>query len=91
MSEARQIGPDDAILLRHWWHPGVPFDARLVVAMNENHGFGRAPGFAQPIIPIEEILLEVGFGPTRRHALGAYRLGCQRRGQQREPEQRRTT
>src|SRR5262245_48855700 len=90
MSEPWQIGPNETVLLRHSRHPGVPLDARLVVAMDEDYRFRRAPGFTQPIFPVEEVFLEVRFGLPNGRTLGTYRLRCQRRCENREPEQRRT-
>src|SRR4029453_12603488 len=91
MSEAWQIGPNEAVFLRHARHPRVPLDARLGVAMSENRWFRGAPGSTEPVFPVEQIFLVVRFDPPRGRALGTYRLRCQRRCHKREPEQRRPT
>src|SRR5262249_12248581 len=56
LSESRQIRPKQSKLSRHPWHPAEPYDARLVVAMNEHDGLGLAPGFTEPVLAVEQLL-----------------------------------
>ena len=55
MPKPRQVRPDQAILLRHTRHPRVPFHAGFVVTVDENHRLRFAPGFTQPVFPVEKI------------------------------------
>src|SRR5206468_1626709 len=88
VSQSRQIGPDQAVLLRHARNPRVPLCARFVIAVYEHGRLGLAPRLSKPVLAIEQILFVVLRNTLNRHALrkragrGAF-AGDRRDGQRR--------
>src|SRR5215469_16696493 len=69
VTQSRQIGTDQAILLGHTRNPRIPFRARFVIAVNQNSGLRFSPWLAKPVLPIKQIFLVVLRNISNRQAL----------------------